>query len=139
MIRHPVHHAGVIRQQLGDLNARDNGIDRLQRSAELVWCIGLGVIRLMLGRPAIEPDEDHRQVIGRAEPRGLGRRPGPQQVREAQARQAEESRLEKASPRHAVATTERSSYHVEHGPLLLCVDEFHRDLRVLRGDSSLNR
>ena len=57
--RHLVHQTSVVWQELGNVHAGDGRRDRLERPAKLGRCIGLGVIGLVLGRPAVEPDQDH--------------------------------------------------------------------------------
>ena len=82
-------------------------VDRPERPAELGGGLGLGVVRLVLGRAAVEPDQDHRQVVARR--RRPPAAPRPQQVAQAQARQAQRPGLQEAPPRHPVATRERPS------------------------------
>ena len=89
--RHLVHQPGVLGQQLGDLHAGHGRRDRLERPAKLGRSVGLGVVGLVLRRPAVEPDQDHRSVARPA----LAGRPSPQ--RRARSRLASVSPV---APRH---------------------------------------
>ena len=75
--RQLVQEPGVPWQEFRDLHARHGRRDRLERPAKLGGRIGLGVIRLMLGRPAVEPDHDHRSLAVRRGRRGGRGRPRP--------------------------------------------------------------
>ena len=79
-------------KQLGDLYAGNARVHRLERAAELDGRVGLGVVGLVLGRSAVEPDQDHR-AIGKFRWSLLrGNSAGPQQVRQAQGRSRQAER-----------------------------------------------
>jgi hypothetical protein len=61
---HLVGMAGVQRQDVGDANAGDVGLDRAVGTAILGRGVGLGIIGFELAGPAVEPDEDDRLVTG---------------------------------------------------------------------------
>ena len=54
----------VQRQVLADINTWDIGSNRPELAANLVWGVGLEVIRLGLRRTAGQPQEDDRTAIG---------------------------------------------------------------------------
>ena len=57
------HHLGRPGQVLADADARDGGVDRLEVAPHFDRRIGLGVERVEVARPAVEPDEDAGDVL----------------------------------------------------------------------------
>ena len=64
--------AGMARQMLADLHARHIGRDRLEVAAVLGRGVGLHVVGFHVRRPARQPQQDDRRVVGSSGFLGLG-------------------------------------------------------------------
>ena len=53
---------GVFGQEFGYSHARDGRFDRAVGAAVLRWGVGLGVVRLQVAGPAVQPDDQQRRV-----------------------------------------------------------------------------
>ncbi len=96
----------LLREQLGDLEAGDDGGDGLPDPPILVGGLGLHVIHVHVTRPAVEPDEDDRGLLLRhpLRRRGLLRR---EQAGQADARHSGDPQLQEAPPAHSIAVRTR--------------------------------
>ena len=54
--------AGDPREEFADMHARRAGADRPERAANALGCVGFGIERLEMARPAPHPEEDDRRV-----------------------------------------------------------------------------
>ena len=116
--RHLVHHPRVIGQEFRDRDARHARAHRPQRAAELGGGLGLRVVGLVLGRAAVEPDQDHGEVPGGRAAVRLRPGLGPQDVGEAQSREAQEARPEEVPTTPTIAASGGSAGQLQHRRLL---------------------
>jgi hypothetical protein len=96
---------GEIRHRLAELHAGNRGGDRLELTANLRRCIGLGIERFVMRWPAIEPDQDAVDLLatglGGHGGRHGGVRSQAEYVRQPEPQQAADAELQKVSTRHS--------------------------------------
>src|SRR5262249_28469752 len=91
-------------EQLGDVEARHPGSDRLPDAAVLRRGLRLHVVQVHVARPAVQPYQDDRRVLLRG--RGFA---GAQKLWQADLGQAGHAEREEATPVHAVAVAAGAS------------------------------
>ena len=114
---------GGARQQLAEVDARHGRLDRLEFAADFGGRVRLGVERLVLRRPALEPEED--DVLRLAEGARIFRigarrqRPRLQQGREREAERAKATESQHLAAVEAVTQARRAVVKRKHDPPLL--------------------
>src|SRR5262245_25294898 len=108
--RHLVHHSRVARQHLRDSDTRHARAHRAIGSANLGGSLGLRVVRFVLGRTAVEPDEDDGKIV--STPRLSSA--GPGQVNEAQAGKTHDAGTKQAASREPPVPIQSLTAELEH-------------------------
>jgi hypothetical protein len=107
---------GEIRHHLAELHAGNRGGDRLELAANLRRRIGLGIERLVMRWPAIEPDQNAINLLAtglagqRRRPCGI--RSQPEQIRQPESQQTANAELQEVSTLHSGAVASKVNHCV---------------------------
>src|SRR5215831_12521159 len=110
--RHLVHHNRVARQHLGDSDTRHARPYRAIGSPNLRRGLGLRIVGFVLGRTAVEPDQDDGKIVAIARWTSAG----PRQVNKAQAGETHDAGTEQAATREPPVYIHAMSAELEHRP-----------------------
>src|SRR5262249_56228378 len=98
---------------LGGVEGGHIGLDGAELAAELRRGVRLEVVHVEVARPAAQPEENHRGVLGGLAVRSR-RGLEPQMVGETEPGQSEEAGAEEATAAEAIAGAVARSENVEH-------------------------